>query len=402
MHLSALDILRCPFCGSSLELVDGPGQRATSQVVSAGTLCCGCEAYPIVDGIPCMMSSDECHAANEAIGLDDLDKARLILLGLGQDAARSSAFSSLASNSPAMTFRGALEVLGSGQEADYFLFRFSDPYFVTSEYLLRAIALSGTLPAGRAIDLCGGAGHLTRSMLGCGVFSEVWLTDLSFWKLWLARRFIAPLATAVACDSGAGLPFTRDSFSLALCSGAFEYVWSRRTFGEEIQRLVGQRGLLLLTHLKNLHCGTFNPGNALSPGGYRGIFSHWPTSMCSEVSAFEAAMAREPIDLGDGQSEKVLDDEPGLILACAYEASRLARYSAPPPRGASSLQINPLYRPVEVASSKVYELSFPSDEYVEEFGAVRRYLPDRIDLKSLEKEAAFEQRILLDLPENYL
>ena len=50
---------------------------------------------------------------------------------------------------------------------------------------------------GRALDLCGGSGHLTRVLTGLQSGIAVpspgtVLADLFFWKLWLARCFISP------------------------------------------------------------------------------------------------------------------------------------------------------------------------------------------------------------------
>ena len=116
---------------------------------------------------------------------------------------------------------------------------------------------------------------------------------------------------------------------------------------------------------------------------------------------FEVALAGDPIDLGLNQTDAALDEEPGLMLASARDPSLLSRYNAPPRRTGLSTQLNPLYRKLS-GSRNEYELAFPSEEYAEEFAAARRYLPDRVDPDALDLVAAFERRILLDLPENYL
>src|SRR4029078_13236042 len=92
------------------------------------------------------------------------------------------------SNPP--TYRDIVESLGPNFEGGYFLYRFSDPTYIVAHAVVRAVA--GTFLAGRrrAIDVCGGSGHLTRALLDLSSPPPV-LADLFFAKIWLARRFTA-------------------------------------------------------------------------------------------------------------------------------------------------------------------------------------------------------------------
>ena len=60
------------------------------------------------------------------------------------------------------------------------------------------------------------------------------LADLYFREGWLARRFTAPGCEAVCCDGNAPLPFARGAFGLAMCSDAFQYIWTKRQFVGEM------------------------------------------------------------------------------------------------------------------------------------------------------------------------
>ena len=53
----------------------------------------------------------------------------------------------------------ALEALGDQLEAMYLYHRFSDPTFVVADAVVRAVAAAALRAGGRAIDVCGGAGH---------------------------------------------------------------------------------------------------------------------------------------------------------------------------------------------------------------------------------------------------
>ena len=55
MRTALLDLLRCPFCGTTLDLVESAATRRVDDVVAAGVLGCQCCAFPIVDGIPVLV-----------------------------------------------------------------------------------------------------------------------------------------------------------------------------------------------------------------------------------------------------------------------------------------------------------------------------------------------------------
>ena len=140
------------------------------------------------------------------------------------------------------TYRDVVEALGPNFEGGYFLYRFSDPTYVVADAVVRAVAGTVLQTAAGAIDICGGSGHLTRSLLDLSSPPPV-LADLYFAKVWLARRFTAPGCEAVCCDGNAPLPFARGAFRYAMCSDAFMYIWTKRQFVGEMARLVdGQPG----------------------------------------------------------------------------------------------------------------------------------------------------------------
>jgi uncharacterized protein YbaR (Trm112 family)/SAM-dependent methyltransferase len=392
------DILQCPFCGGTLQIADSPGTTRDGDTLLFGTLYCSCCAYPVVDGIPYMLADEKAGLAIKAIDAGDRDLARETLLGIAATD-RATQLRTLMKSGDTFTFARTLELLGPGAEADYFLHRFSDPRLVNSDALLRAMCHANPTFRGRALDLCGGTGHLTRTLVDTQQFGDVVLADLFFWKIWLGKRFIVPSALAVACDGDRALPFLRESFDLVFCSGAFEYVWSRYALGQDMQRIVSEHGAVLLTHLKNILCDTFNPGMPLDPGGYRRIFSHWPTKMYGETELFESVMGGGPIDLSRGRSDEELEAEPGLILLCS-KADVFCACAIPEMSDRGTWVMNPLYQ--RVGESDRFKLTFPTEEYEAEFGESRRYLPDEVDVKHMSRSEQIRRRVLLNLPERYV
>ena len=52
MHVSTLDILRCPYCGGRLELVTSLFHRRDGDEIHDGILGCHCCIFAVIDGIP--------------------------------------------------------------------------------------------------------------------------------------------------------------------------------------------------------------------------------------------------------------------------------------------------------------------------------------------------------------
>ena len=358
-----LEILECPFCGGPLTL-DGE--------LDAGVLNCACNAYPIVDGIPYLRNGPQADAAHAHLGGGRRDQALGALLGLDDEA--------LGRLQRAATFAEALAVVCDGPEGDYLLFRFSDPTFVASDTLLRALALKG-----RVLDVGGGAGHLTRTLART---SDVVLAELSMSKLWLARRFVVPGCAAVCCDANDPLPFAAAAFDATVCCDAFHYIWSKRKLAGELQRAA--RGPVVLPHLHNQLSWNYSEGMPLPPSGYARLFGDG-ARVFPETAILEAAVETGSFDLSGVHADDDLGDEPALVLVADPSGALLTRYDVAQPDG--ELTLNPLYRDGE--------LTFPSDFYEEEYGeGARRYLPERAD--GLPHDELARRRVLLDLPERYL
>jgi uncharacterized protein YbaR (Trm112 family)/SAM-dependent methyltransferase len=407
MEPSLLEMLRCPFCGGRLTLQGTEPHQ--DGVHSAGILCCQCCAYPMMEGIPYLRTGTAAETALRQLGEEQSEGALLTLLGLPED--QSQPFKRLLQRRQPPTFRDCLSFLCPGPEGDYLFHRFSDPTFLCSQLVLRALAQDRRCMAGPVLDLCGGTGHLTRSL--CDSAQEVILADLSFAKLWLARRFIAPRCQPVCCDASEPLPFAPGAFSFVLCSDAFHYVWRRRLLAGEMVRLLNEAGTILLPHLHNLLAENVSAGMPLTPASYRELFADLEPSLFKESSVFEALLTRKPLDLSAGCADEALDEEAALVLL----ATRLPLcrvYEPPPgPEANHPLVRNPLYTVERNGDGETWTLRFPSAEYASEYTSCRRYLPPtaRLNGQDLDdmrqgrntdrlKELARRQ-VLLDLPDCY-
>jgi len=412
VHLDTFAILRCPYCGGQLELVDSLFHRADADEIYDGVIACQCCVFPIVDGIPIMHLLPAGTTAREQIEAGRPDLARRTLFGL-DDPGQAEIFERVAS-SPDATYRETVDAIGPNFEGGYFLYRFSDPTFMVAQPIVRAVA-STVLDGRRAIDICGGSGHLTRSLLDLSAPRPV-LADLYYAKVWLARRFTAPGCEPVCCDANAPLPFARGAFGFAMCVDAFMYVWTKRQLANEMERLVdaADPGAIVISHTHNQRAWSPSHGQTLTHEGYAALFERLSARVFAEARLFADIVDRGVIDLSRVDPPGVLDADPALTLVASRRGDVFTRHAVEPVVSASGeWRLNPLYAVDSGFDGATLTLRFPDDEYAQEYGACRRYLPDRVSVSRAQLDALpagaapagladlVRRRVVLDLPARY-
>ncbi len=418
MHVSLLDILRCPFCGTAVSVVENDALAREGARIDTGVLGCECCAFPVVAGIPVMMADETTRRALHALEAGRGDEALFGLLGLSDDTARRERFRVLMTQATA-TYRDALGLLCDDAEGTYFLHRFTDPTFLTAEALLRAIGQQGWPVQGRTLDLCGGSGHLTRVLAGLGppegaLVPGTVLADVYFWKLWLASRFTAPDAGLVCCDANHPLPFAPRTFSTVVLADAFPYIWHKRLLAEEMMRLAGPDGVVVMPHLHSALGDNFSAGDTLTPDAYQALFASHRPRLFSDARIFNDVIERRVVDLTRDVSPEQLGTEPALTLVASARDDLFRRYELTDEREvAGELLVNPLYQVEQSGGSSTLTLTFPTAEYEAEFGECRRYLPDRITVEAdltvpilpevlgTRYEELRDRRVLIDAPVGY-
>jgi SAM-dependent methyltransferase/uncharacterized protein YbaR (Trm112 family) len=413
MRLEDLEILRCPFCGGRLRQHPTSWFEMADGDLETGLLGCACCAYPVVAGIPFLRTGQTARAVLRLLDNGQPHQALRLLLGVGE--AQVEQFEALRRQEQGFSYRACLEFLSPNPEGTYFLYRFSDPTFLISDGLLQAFAQDSAFSRGPILDLCGGSGHLTRTLCDLSQAQTVWLADLEFWKLWLARQFVAPQCQAVCCDASQPLPFAQGSFFLTICSDALSYIWPRRSLAGEMTRLVRPDGIVVATQLHNAHCHNPSEGLALDPAAWRQLFEEVPARLFKESAVLDAVLAGGPIELSSQNTDIQLANEPALIAISTRLEGFFRDYHLPKPEPVLHRPVlNPLYYREERGSNYLLTLRFPSAFYESEFEACRRYLPQQVELPVEELKnlrggklqgrwaEMARQRVLLDLPENYL
>ncbi|MEO6725706.1 MAG: methyltransferase domain-containing protein [Blastocatellia bacterium] len=411
MTANLLDILRCPFCGSMLAMEEGESLERHGDEVVNGIIFCQCSAYPVVASIPILTADYLADEARQHLAEGRREEALFTMLGLTEET-QQAAFRSIIEKGGEASYQEGVAVLCPDAEGTYFIYRFSDPTFVVGSTLLRALGGDARYWTKWAIDLCGGSGHLTRVLCATGGDAKIVLADAYFWKLWLAKRITAPDCYPVCCDANNPLPFARDEFSLAVCSDAFHYIWSKRLLASEMMRIAGE-GVIVLSHIHNALAENFSAGMPLAPKWWRNLFAELNPRLFKESEVFESAVARRLVDLSHDYSDEELKDEPALSLIASNVDGLFRTYEQASALEVSGvLRVNPLYQVEQNGETVILRLQFPSPEYEEEFGLCKRYLPERVEvnadaLNNLstangEIQQLLERRVLLDLPSGYL
>jgi len=350
-------------------------------------------------------------AAREQIEAGQPEQARRTMFAFAN--AEAAERFDAAAGSPAATYRDLVAALGPDFEGGYFLYRFSDPTFVVADAVVRSVGSVVLGGGGRAIDVCGGSGHLTRSLAAASTTTPV-LADLYFSKLWLATRFTSPGCHVVCCDGNAPLPFAKDLFALVVCSDAFHYIWTKRLLASEMMRIATGDGAVAVTHAHNATQWNPSAGMPLPADAYRDLFADMGARVFSELALLDDVAGRNVVDLGRVDSRETLDADPALTIVASPRAGVFARRDLPGQAARrGELRINPLYR-IDRDGGVRLTLEFPSRDYEEEYGAVRRYLPDTAELDPADAAAlergeltggAIElarRRVILDLPKRYV
>jgi len=417
MRIDTLELLRCPYCGGRLTLVDSLFHRGTADEIQDGILGCHCCIFPVIDGIPVLHLLPGASQAREQIEARRPDLARRTMFGL-EDEADAERFDAVAS-SDAATYRETVEALGPNFEGGYFLYRFSDPTYIVANAVARAVGAAVVGEGGRTIDICGGSGHVTRSLVDLSSAPPI-LADLYFAKVWLARRFTAPGCEPVCCDGNAPMPFARGAFSFAMCTDAFMYIWTKRQFVGEMERLIDrgrgneEAGAVLIGHTHNERTWSPSHGQPLPPEGYAALFETLSPRIFGETGLFEDVVRGGPLDLSRRDDTETLDRNPALTIIASRNPRVFVPHALPQPAAAAGeLRINPLYAVEREGQRLRLRLGFPSEDYEQEYGACRQYLPDEVTLEASavaslragdvggELSELVRRKVIVDLPKRY-
>jgi hypothetical protein len=201
-----------------------------------------------------------------------------------------------------------------------------------------------------------------------------------------------------------------------MCSDAFQYIWTKREFVGEMERLVvgPEPGAVVINHTHNQLVWSPSHGQPLSPDGYRRLFETLAPVVYGEARLFANVVAGGPLDLSRTDTPQAVDADPALTIVASRDQRVYARHPLDSPRDQpGQYRINPLYNVAAQGASFHLRLQFPDPDYEDEYGACKQYLPDeavidRAGLEALQRggaagalEPLIERRVIVKLPDRY-
>jgi ubiquinone/menaquinone biosynthesis C-methylase UbiE/uncharacterized protein YbaR (Trm112 family) len=257
----------------------------------------------------------------------------------------------------------------------YFAFRFGQPRYLAA----LALALPLLQTEGPILDLACGAGHVTHFLSSAQSSRSVVGLDRDFFRMWLAKRYIAPEASYVCAPADRALPFETKSFGGVFCSDAFHLFLQRAASTREMQRLIKADGVIVLARFGNASVEP-REGYELTARGYQDLFREIPHVLLGEDELIAAYRRRSGPDLSKRPISAEVERQKWLCIV----ASRREAFFAPAkeferfPHAVGRLQLNPLYRIESRAENGDVSLrfEFPSDWYEFENKGYLEYAPE--------------------------
>lgn len=406
-----LPLMQCPRCGGGFTFQSVATPEVGRDVF--GILACGCDQYPVVDGVPVFLK-DKVRMFDLTTGVPDVDHltgpelVRLVAAGRTEEAlvrclapaATPSWLPRLArrlsKSGPAERFiqargrRGLREQLRSrdrsslrevltyffGPETlgpdfgDYLRLRFTQPRY------LAAMSLVSTLePADQPVlDVACGIGHLAHYLTRRSERTAVVGVDFNFHHAWLARHWVAPDAFFVSADAGDGLPFRSGSMSATVVSDAYHYFPSRPGFVAEVARVAPGR-CRMVTRVGN-RAVMPNEGAELTLAGYVEELADPEVRVFSESRLVrDYRLRRNPLS-GPAESVEALEGAKWLSFVSRGSGQRLTPVQWPHLVGRRAL--NPAYDVSVVGTEVRLAFRFPRPWYAFENHQSLEYHPERL------------------------
>jgi hypothetical protein len=183
-----------------------------------------------------------------------------------------------------------------------------------------------------------------------------------------------------------------------------------------MERLIdgpGDPGAVLIGHTHNERTWSPSHGQPLTPEGYADLFERFEPHVFGEGNLFADVVAGGPLDLSRRDNQATLDASPALTIVASRHPGVFTKHALTQPAAAGELRINPLYA-LEPDGDRVrLRLEFPNEEYADEYGACRQYLPETLTLErsaladlaagkaSAELSELLRRKVIVDLPTRY-
>jgi hypothetical protein len=171
-----------------------------------------------------------------------------------------------------------------------------------------------------------------------------------------------------------------------------------------------------MPHLHSSLGFNYSAGMTLTPAAYAELLEPMRPRLFRDSDLMSGVFDRSEVDLSSSLTAEDVGEEPSITIVATRDDSVFARYPLPDEGSAAvtgRLIVNPLYAVERTGAGTTLTLTFPTEEYADEFGACRRYLPDEVQVASdlrgaLTPESVGPEyaelrrrRVLIDAPVNF-
>ncbi len=300
------------------------------------------------------------------------------------------------------------------ETAVHFAFGFGQPRH------LAALSIASLIKKrdGPILDLACGPGHLTHYFCAGGDGNRpVVGVDRNFFRLWVARNFMAPGADFVCQWVDRPLPFSTGFFDSAFCSDAFHYILNKAGCICEARRVVAPDGPIGIVRFGN---AALQPreGHELTVDGYARLFAENPHVLVGEDELVASYLQGKGPDLRRRESTERLGDQK-WVSAVSSGAESVFREHGPVDDWAHAegrLVLNPIYlmEGKDSSGELTMRFEFPSEWYEFENAGYLEYAPETVAVsrevlaamrsgeRTEEVRKLIERFVVVGVPDRYM
>ena len=177
---------------------------------------------------------------------------------------------------------------------------------------------------------------------------------------------------------------------------------------------------MLISHTHNQRTWSPSHGQPLSPEGYAALFETIEPRLFGEAGLFADVVDGGPLDLSRSRRHSGRSNaDPALTIVASRHPGVFARHALPIADGRrrrvprQSRSTSRSRNPRSACSGTRLRLRFPSEDYEQEYGACRQYLPEEVALDpaaaaalatgrvSPEIADLVRRKVIVDLPKRY-
>jgi ubiquinone/menaquinone biosynthesis C-methylase UbiE len=249
-----VDILRCPFCYSTIAKTYGN--------TDYGIFSCGKHKFPLVKGILYMLNDNKAQIAIMFIKKGEYKKAVAVLVNLPRHIAIPALLILHQKHSiPFSYYIFVLKLLGYGSSwLKYHRNRSKSNSYKITSYLRRLLIRGNTLDFG-----CG-VGQLLPGISNVVGAKHLYAVDNFFFNLLIARKYFAKRNSTLICsNSDSSLPFADSSFSNIIATDSFHYVTSKVDMLKKMHNVLSDTCCLFLIQIINSRGVVFENIHGICP-----------------------------------------------------------------------------------------------------------------------------------------